>query len=133
MGRKKEFDGRTIKNRETVKSPEKKLAGEGGMTEQRQTKQSITDKATNEKIIDDLPDLKDKDVQDATTKIQSVFRGYQARKEKTIFGEFAKKTKKSKTGVTLKGVEDVPDLGAKDIQDASMKIQSAFRQHQAKK
>merc|ERR1711976_859056 len=38
-------------------------------------------KKANDDEEDDLPDLKDKGVQDAALKIQSVYRGFQTRKE----------------------------------------------------
>merc|ERR1719192_834988 len=38
-------------------------------------------KAKKEQESEDLPDLKDKNVADATLKIQSAFRGFQTRKE----------------------------------------------------
>ena len=38
-------------------------------------------KKANDDEDDDLPDLKDKGIQDAALKIQSVYRGFQTRKE----------------------------------------------------
>merc|ERR1712037_826851 len=73
----------------------------------------------NQTADDDLPDLKDKEVADATLKIQTVFRGFQARKKIV-----AKKKQQS---------EDLPDLNDKEVADASLKIQTVFRGFQARK
>ena len=93
----------------------------------------------------DLPDLNSKDVQDATVKIQSSFRGFQARKQvkakkknagDVVFAAMTiqrafKRYKKRKIQKQLE--EDLPDLNSKDVQDATVKIQSSFRGFQARK
>ena len=80
---------------------------------------------------EDLPDLKDKNVQDATIKIQSAFRGFQTRKEMSSTVKSAVAAKKATS--KLKGGEDLPDLKDKNVQDATIKIQSAFRGFQTRK
>merc|ERR1711881_819838 len=90
-------------------------------------------KAKKEQDDEDLPDLKDKDVADATLKIQSAFRGYQSRKEKGSLLSSKTKTKsrqKVKKGNQI--VDDLPDLKDKDVQDAAVKIQAAFKGHRTR-
>ena len=72
----------------------------------------------------DLPDLKDKDVQNAATKIQAAFKGHKVRRSKVEKGQRPKGVDDS---------EELPDLNAKDVQNAAMKIQSAFRGHQVRR
>ena len=52
-------------------------------------RQVMVVKNAKEKFKDDLPDMKAKDVQDATVKIQAVFRGYQARRENAIVARYS--------------------------------------------
>ena len=92
-----------------------------------------------------LPDLNAKDVKEATIKIQSSFRGFQARKKveakKRKAGDvvFAAMTiqkafKRYKQRKQIKQLEEgLPDLNSKDVQDATLKIQSSFRGFQARK
>ena len=65
-----------------------------------------SDLATSPTSGDDLPDLKAKDVQDATAKIQSVFRGFQARKaakqEEVLSPDSNKDTSGSYNSVKIK-------------------------------
>ena len=61
---------------------------------------------------DEMPDLKDKGVQDAAVKIQSAFRGHKVRRTAH---------KKSASNDAL------PNLKDKKVQVAATKIQSAFR------
>merc|ERR1739842_188573 len=101
-------------------------------------KQVMAVKHAKEKFKDDLPDLKAKDVQDATIRIQSVFRGYQARKENTTVAKpVEKQTVKVQKGKKqimaeetdkdeLEG-EDLPNLKSKEVQDAAIKIQSVYK------
>merc|ERR1712170_165385 len=96
-------------------------------------------------IEEGLPDLNAKDVQEATIKIQSSFRGFQARKKvekkKRRAGDvvFAAMTiqrafKKYKQRKLKKEIEEgLPDLNSKDVQEATIKIQSSFRGFQARK
>ena len=67
-----------------------------------------------------MPDLKDKEVADATLKIQTVFRGFQARKHM-----------KSKT--KAQEIDELPNLKDKDVQDAAAKIQASFKGHSLRK
>jgi len=64
---------------------------------------------------DSLPDLKDAEVENATLKIQSAYRGFQTRKQ----------MKEAK--------EDLPDLKAKEVVDATIKIQSAYKGFRTRK
>merc|ERR1712130_86820 len=56
-----------------------------------------------------MPDLNCAQVQDATIKIQSAYRGFKTRKEMKEAGE------------------DLPDLEAADVAAATVKIQSAYK------
>ena len=77
------------------------------------------------KIVEGLPDLNDKNVQDAAVKIQSAFKGHRTRMtvNQAVF--------KAKKGQAAE--EDLPDLKDKDVADATKKIQSAFRGFQTRK
>merc|ERR1712088_358782 len=74
------------------------------------------DQRAEQTVDNDLPDLEDKDVQDAATKIQAAFKGHKVR--------LAKK---------LKPDDDLPDLNDRGIQDAATKIQAAFKGHKVRK
>ena len=76
------------------------------------------------KTTDDLPDLKDKDVQDAASKIQAAFKGHRVR---MTVNQAVFKAKQPKED------EDLPDLKDKNVADATLKIQSAFRGFQTRK
>ena len=87
---------------------------------------------------DDLPDLNDKDVQDAATKIQAAFKGHKVRKQGQMASEVKKATvfkghhiRKSRKPNT--NIDDLPDLNDKDVQDAATKIQAAFKGHKTRK
>merc|ERR1712062_712953 len=96
-------------------------------------------------IEEGLPNLNCRDVQEATIKIQSSFRGFQARKKveakKRKAGDvvFAAMTiqrafKKYKQRKLKKQIEEgLPDLNCRDVQEATIKIQSSFRGFQARK
>ena len=60
------------------------------------------------RLLEELPDLKDPEVKNATVKIQSSFRGFQARKK-------------------------VKQVRAYDIAMAVIRIQSAYRAYKARK
>merc|ERR1712013_517266 len=64
---------------------------------------------------EDLPDLDDSEVIDATIKIQSAFKGFKTR-------QMIKKHK-----------EILPDLNCTQVQDATLKIQSAYRGFKTRK
>ena len=76
-------------------------------------------------MIEGLPDLNDKDVQNAAVKIQSAFKGHRTRM--TVNQAVFKSKKEQATD------EDLPDLKDKDVADATKKIQSAFRGFQTRK
>merc|ERR1712083_173957 len=92
-----------------------------------------------------MGDLNCRDVQEATIKIQSSFRGFQARKKvdakKRKAGDvvFAAMTiqrafKKYKQRKQKKQIEEgLPNLNCRDVQEATIKIQSSFRGFQARK
>ena len=76
-----------------------------------QRKKAGNSKSTSDD--DEMPDLKDKGVQDAAVKIQSAFRGHKVRRTTAH--------KKSASNDAL------PNLKDKKVQAAATKIQSAFR------
>merc|ERR1712025_1009391 len=71
--------------------------------------------ATESEGEEDLPDLDDSEVIDATIKIQSAFKGFKTR-------QMIKKHK-----------EIMPDLNCAQVQDATLKIQSAYRGFKTRK
>merc|ERR1711879_912640 len=91
-----------------------------------------------------LPDLNSKDVQEATIKIQSSFRGFKARKKvesrkrragdvvfaamtiQRAFKRFKAKKMKQQTE------DDLPNLNSSEVKDAAIKIQSAYRGFQTR-
>merc|ERR1711988_483813 len=90
----------------------KKSAGDvvfAAMTIQRAFKR-YKKRKIQKQLEESLPDLNSKDVQDATVKIQSSFRGFQARKQV--------KAKKRRAG---------------DVVFAAMTIQRAFKRYKARK
>ena len=103
--------------------------------ESRPVKSTVNAKKKQTVPTDDLPDLKDKDVQNAAVQIQAAFRGFQSRKEvakkkqsagDVIHAAFViqrafKRYKKRKE------LEELPDLKANDVVAATIKIQSAYK------
>jgi len=96
---------------------------------------------------EEMPDLNDADVQAATLKIQAGFKGYKVRKEmkeketKTGEGEAAAEAAAAAAEAPAEAAaaaaaaeeEELPDLNAKDVQDATLKIQAGFRGMKARK
>ena len=78
-----------------------------------QRKKAGNSKLTSDDDDDEMPDLKDKGVQDAAVKIQSAFRGHKVRRTTAH--------KKSASNDAL------PNLKDKKVQATATKIQSAFR------
>ena len=66
--------------------------------------------------LNELPDLSDKDIENAALKIQSAFRGFQAREK-----------------LKLQHDEDLPDLNAKDILEAAIMIQKTYKGFRTRK
>merc|ERR1711997_599308 len=92
----------------------------------------------------DLPDLRAEDVVAASIKIQAAYRGFQTRKavEKkrsmadTIHAAMVIQSafKKYKERKMKKEIEaDLPDIGSKDVQEATLKIQSCYRGFKTRK
>ena len=71
------------------------------------------------------PDLNDKEVQKAAVTIQSHYKGYQTRKKDLFSQTVASSEDSSETESEQE--EDLPDLDDKDVQEAAIKIQSAFK------
>ncbi len=103
-----------------------------------------TQKRNKEEEEEDLPDLKSKDVAEATLKIQSVYRGFQSRKQmkhtlevvnaamkiQKTYRNFKKRKadrEQQQKKENKKEDDDLPDLECKDVQNATVKIQSVFR------
>ena len=82
-------------------------------------------------------DLEDPEVGKAALKIQSSFRGHQARKEVDAIKENKDKTSEEKPADEQKlsnEIEDIDiDLDDPEVGNAALKIQSSFRGHQARK
>ena len=74
------------------------------------------------KVEDPLPDLNDKEIQNAAAKIQASFKGFQTRK----------KLKMSDSASVGNTIQDLPDLNDKDIQNAALKIQAAYKGFQVR-
>jgi len=85
------------------------------------------DSSETESDREDLPNLDDKDVQDAALKIQAVFKGFQVRKKKDEIGQKINSSTDSDSSATESEQEDLPDLEDKEVQEAAIKIQSAFK------
>ena len=92
----------------------------------------------------DLPDLKAEDVVAASIKIQAAYRGFQTRKAakkkrsmaETIHAALVIQSafKKYKERKIKKEIEaDLPDIGSKDVQEATLKIQSCYRGFKTRK
>ena len=74
-------------------------------------------KKANDDEDDDLPDLKDKGVQDAALKIQSVYRGFQTRKEFQARTTTTKEMQKPVKGI---------DQHSSSAGSSNLKIQNMF-------
>merc|ERR1711953_340792 len=92
-------------------------------------------------LKDDLPDLRDKDVQNSAVLIQAAFRGYQTRKKKRSMADVihsalviqsAFRRYKARKALREKD-SDLPDLKADDVVAASMKIQAAYKGFKTRK
>ena len=93
----------------------------------------------------DLPDIGSKDVQEATLKIQSCYRGFKTRKQVESKKQKAsdvlyaamkiqKAFRRYKARKTQKEIEaGLPDIGSKDVQEATLKIQSCYRGFKTRK
>merc|ERR1711997_1265382 len=78
---------------------------------------------------DSLPDLKDAEVENATLKIQSAYRGFQTRKKmKAAKDDVANTSDSSETED-----DSLPDLKDSNVENATLKIQSAYRGFQTRK
>ena len=92
-------------------------------------------------LKDDLPDLRDKDVQNSAVLIQAAFRGYQTRKKKRSMADVihsalviqsAFRRYKARKALREKD-SDLPDLKADDVVAASIKIQAAYKGFKTRK
>merc|ERR1711953_973567 len=104
----------------------------------------ITSTVTTGKVPllkDDLPDLRDKDVQNSAVLIQAAFRGYQTRKKKRSMADVihsalviqsAFRRYKARKALREKD-SDLPDLKADDVVAASIKIQAAYKGFKTRK
>ena len=99
-----------------------------------------TAKAEEGEEEEEMPDLNDADVQAATLKIQAGFKGYKVRKgmkekleESPVAEEAAAATVVEAAPAAPEEEEEMPDLEAKDVQDATLKIQAGFRGMMARK
>merc|ERR1712062_578866 len=93
----------------------------------------------------DLPDIGSKDVQEATLKIQSCYRGFKTRKQvenkkqkasDVLFAamKIQKAFRQYKKRKIQREIEaDLPDIGSKDVQEATLKIQSCYRGFKTRK
>merc|ERR1712203_1204251 len=93
----------------------------------------------------DLPDIGRKDVQEATLKIQSCYRGFKTikqvenKKQKASEVLFAamkiqKAFRQYKKRKIQREIEaGLPDIGSKDVQEATLKIQSCYRGFKTRK
>jgi hypothetical protein len=99
---------------------------------------------------DEMPDLQSAQVQDATLKIQSAYRGFKTRKDLQDSGQDLPNLKaKDVVAATIKiqaaykgfktrqmvskQKEEMPDLNCAQVQDAAIKIQSAYRGFKTRK
>merc|ERR1711874_349194 len=92
-----------------------------------------------------LPDIGSKDVQEATLKIQSCYRGFKTRKQAenkkqkasdVLFAamKIQKAFREYKKRKIQREIEaGLPDIGSKDVQEATLKIQSCYRGFKTRK
>merc|ERR1711953_1461100 len=95
-----------------------------------------------DKMIQDLPNLKDPEVKAATVKIQSSFRGFQARKKVREYKSFdivmaviriqsAYRAYRARKKVEM--LKEMPNLRDPEVKQAAVKIQSVYRGFQSRK
>merc|ERR1712119_243971 len=92
-----------------------------------------------------LPDIGSKDVQEATLKIQSCYRGFKTRKQvenrkqkasDVLFAamKIQKAFRQYKKRKIRKEIEaGLPDIGSKDVQEATIRMQSCYRGFKTRK
>merc|ERR1712108_107230 len=81
-----------------------------------------------------LPDLNCAQVQDATVKIQSAYRGFQTRKQMKVKKSRDARDVIATTSDSSETEDDsLPDLKDADVENATLKIQSAYRGFQTRK
>ena len=93
---------------------------------------------TRKKVKDEKANLNEKSTQEPTVEMKSAFRGYEAHRKNPIVIQpigkqgFAvhREKKHLKAGVTQRALidrEDLPNLESKEVQDATLKIQSVYK------
>ena len=100
------------------------------------------DDSSETETEESVPDLDDPDVQLAASRIQSAFKGLKDRKRVQALKQKAKEElqalQRKKAGNSKSTSDDddddeMPDLKDKGVQDAAVKIQSAFRGHKVRR
>ena len=98
------------------------------------------DDSSETETEESVPDLDDPDVQLAASRIQSAFKGLKDRKRVQALKQKAKEElqalQRKKAGHSKSTSDDddeMPDLKDKGVQDAAVKIQSAFRGHKVRR
>jgi len=94
-------------------------------------------------MLEEMPDLKDQGVQDATVKIQAAYRGFQTRKKVKLntysfdvvmaVVKIQSAFRAYKARQKVKMLKDMPDLKSKEVKMATVKIQAAYRGFQTRK
>merc|ERR1719234_2555529 len=81
-----------------------------------------------------MPDLNCAQVQDATVKIQSAYRGFQTRKQMKVEKDSDTRDVIATTSDSSETEdESLPDLKDAEVENATLKIQSAYRGFQTRK